>query len=113
MDIDNNWLLGVDSEAVTILKEISNLTVMSVFRRRQFDIEVLENIPYPGEPLHRFIEDLLKPCRDFLRVIVIMNQRERCGISPTTWAVIQIVVDNLLKNITEMLKSWKKTMGTC
>ena len=103
------WRKASLSEALKLLKKISNLTTLTVFGITHFAIEVLEIILiFPGEPLHLFIEDLLKPCRDMLRFIVTLYQEELRQISPTNWRVILFFVLNHLENFTERLNTWKE-----
>ena len=105
----DNWGIEFLEEPVDLLKEISNLTIMTHFSRMDFDIEVVNSIPEIDEQeIENFVEHLLKPCRDHLIFMISLRQREIQQMPDNTWRAFEMVALNLLERITDQLATWKK-----
>ena len=105
----DNWQIGFLEEPVDLLKEISNLTLMTRFGRMDFDIEVVNSIPKSDEQeIENFVERLLRPCRDHLIFMISPRQREIQYMLDNTWRAFEMVALNLLERITDQLATWKK-----
>ena len=107
---EDPWYVAAYSEPHRLVDEISRLTAMSVFGRMEFDMDSVHQILYIDfEEFERFVEGVLKPCRDLLRFLVrTIYEGNEHQISHTSWAVIQGILLNLFDKMTEKLALFKR-----